>query len=959
MSLESSLVNALSGMACAPSCLESAIRFYLGSESKDYKNIFHEISNRLLKDPNDKIRLHLCDYLNKADFLERDAWTEGTLKNTSERRKLIYKRWKIPSELERKIDEDIPIYSETKEALIEKYKDQTPDWYTKEFSAANRYYWSNVVKNLEEKRLKNPRGRSEILKTIASIDSITSSILNRLSNPRTREPKRTKGLVVGYVQSGKTTNFISLIAKAVDSGYKIIIVLAGLTDLLRKQTQKRIDMDLIGVEQIGFSDLRAGTPSDHEYSTDADWPDNFIQYGARPSDIGRLNIDRITTFSNDFTHTSTGTNRLRLNKKNKRAPLFDEDNLQHSDAKIVVVKKENYRLGYLINEINGLTEKERGETPVLIIDDESDQASINTKAEIKEKSKINEKITQIIKLFKRAQYVGYTATPFANVFIDPKNNEDLFPSDFIFSLDRPPNYMGPSQFTDVDEESDGTSQNKKCYVRDVKDENEHEIMQEALDAFLISGAIKCYREMKKVHKFKHHTMLFHQSTSKDDHEQAIRNIKEIWNNSDYDTSRCFIRLNKLFENFSETWQIKGKARGLYFPKNFDDLRENGLSEALGKIRNGDIAIKVNSADDGEAPDFSGARGIWKILIGGAKLSRGYTVEGLTISFFQRNSNTQDTLMQMGRWFGYRDGYEDLIRLYIARNVADKRGREHDLYEKFENLCRDEESFRRRLSIYSSDRRITPEKVPVLVFNSHPFYKPTAKGKMRNAQIISAYCDYREPTKQALNNRADMKHNIKKFKDLLKDKSLKRISVASILIPRDEGIQKQSGEYFVTSISNKEIIGLLNEIRWEGGESQVAPEVRFISENKNAISKWLLVAPIITRSREENYGEIAFGNQKIPYLTRTKASTKTRINAWNSPKDVLFAKWLVSQADIKSVTCDQIAPSQDQGVILFWPVLIKESSDAKPRKDWPAVTGFALAMPKALSPRSATVYSVRQ
>jgi hypothetical protein len=951
MTVESALTSALSGMVSGPSCLKSAVNFYLGSKPFKKCELFEVIDRRLGFDPNDKIRELIQHYLSKWDYAERDIWVEDTKKNTIPRRDLILKRLKLPSNLIAKINYDIPVFTDTREALIESQIDLSPDWFTKEFAATHNFYWQNVVKNLEDNRIKSSKGKSEVLKTVASIDSITNSILNRISNPRNKVAQRRKGLVVGYVQSGKTTNFISLVAKAIDSGYKIIIVLAGLTDLLRKQTQKRVDMDLIGVEQVGLPSKEPDNISEHEYASDSDWPSNFIQYGCRPGEKGNINIDRITTSLIDFSYSSTGTNRLRIVKKNKRLPLFEEQNIQHADAKVIIIKKEAYRLGYLIQEILDLSEKERNETPVLIIDDESDQASVNTKAENKDKSAINKKITKIIQLFKRAQYIGYTATPFANVFINPKDNQDLFPSDFIFSLDRPPNYMGPKEFTDVEESTNGEGTNEACHVRDINTKDEKATLQEALDAFLISGAIKCYREKLGGLGFKHHTMLFHQSTSKGDHQSALKKINDIWQESKYDSPRCFERLEEVFADFRRTWKLKGGKTNLHFPPEFAAIRKYALGESLARIRSGSVVIKVNSDKDGEAPDFSGSRGIWKVLVGGAKLSRGYTVEGLTISFFQRNSNTQDTLMQMGRWFGYRDGFEDLIRLYISRNILDRRGLKHDLYEKFESLCKDEEDFRKRLSIYSHDKSITPQKVAVFVFNSHPFYKPTARHKMRYAQVVSAYSDYREPTKQSLNKKSDMFHNITTFQQELKNKDFTKTK-AVISLEREKGPIKANGEFFVAKLKTPGILNILNNIKWENQQNQISPEIKFISDNKNKFEEWLFVAPII-------HGKNTFpiADVKIPCLERTIADTRTRINAFNSPKDVVFAKWLVSQGDSKAVSCSALRPNNERGVLLFWPVLIKDSKKLGPRKGWPPVTGFALAMPQILSPQTSTIYAV--
>src|SRR5262249_22258646 len=149
-----------------------------------------------------------------------------------------------------------------------------------------------------------------------------------------------------------------------------------------------------------------------------------------------------------------------------------------------------------------------------------------------------------------------------------------------------------------------------------------------------------------------------------------------------------------------------------------------LGAALDDIRRGPSPVlMVNSAEGAEAPDFDGKVGVWKIIVGGAKLSRGYTIEGLTISYFRRRSAMQDTLMQMGRWFGYRSGYTDLVRLYIGR--AETMGKETiDLHQAFEAMCRDEEDFRTQLAMYEGKGGITPKEVPALVFNSHPRLRPT-------------------------------------------------------------------------------------------------------------------------------------------------------------------------------------------------------------------------------------------
>ena len=197
----------------------------------------------------------------------------------------------------------------------------------------------------------------------------------------------------------------------------------------------------------------------------------------------------------------------------------------------------------------------------------------------------------------------------------------------------------------------------------------------------------------------------------------------------------------------------------------------------------------------------------------------------------------------------------------------------------------------------------------------------------------------------------MLHNIKVFQKELANKTFKRTK-AVIELSRKKGPIKVNGEFFITQLQSEGILSILNKIKWENDQNQILPETKFIYDNKNKIKEWLFVAPIIDGTDTFSIADI-----KIPCLERTIADTRTRINAFNSPKDVVFAKWLVSHADSKAVTCSSLSPNSERGALLFWPVLIKDSQEQSPRKGWPPVTGFALLMPQILSPQSSTIYAV--
>lgn len=620
-------------------------------------------------------------------------------------------------------------------------------WYEEARHQRSSLYWDDYEKYLAEVK-KWPAS------SIITLDRSTNSVIERLTDPTRVEVKQTKGLVVGYVQSGKTANFTGVIAKAIDAGYRLIVVMTGTIEILRAQTQRRIDMELMGVENVlaGQDSTDPDVAKGLDYQQDEDWlADKFVRHSELAlNQPGAARIRRVTTHHHDYKSLPQGMSQLRYERHDKTKPLNAPENLFPVDAYVVIVKKNPAPLKRLIKDLRPLQDM-LNELPALIIDDESDLASVNTKDPKKSNDRtiINKLITEMIEIMPRAQYVGYTATPFANVFIDPDDDSNLFPSDFVLSLPRPDEYMGVQEFHDLDPDWERVNKtiatsNELAYARSVRGDPDHDPdlrkkeLGEALDAWVLSGAIKKYRESINGQRYRHHTMLVHEDVKNVAQLASAVVVRSLWNNGKFTSGEGLTRLRKLFdEDFLPVMVVR--ASGDPVPESFDDVKPF-VAQAVAEMTSGgeDPVLVVNSnqavQDQQQALDFDAGM-VWRILVGGTKLSRGFTVEGLTVSYFRRKAGQADTLMQAGRWFGFRQGYRDLVRLYIRRDSK------VDLYEAFEALLLDEEAFRDELAKYAGldeDGKplVEPRQIPPLVSQHLPWLKPTARNKMFNAVVKS-------------------------------------------------------------------------------------------------------------------------------------------------------------------------------------------------------------------------------
>ncbi|MEI9990203.1 MAG: Z1 domain-containing protein [Rhizomicrobium sp.] len=501
----------------------------------------------------------------------------------------------------------------------------------------NPYYWSRYKKLLAEKHFST--------QVMATLDDVTDRILGLLENPLKPGPWDRRGMVVGHVQSGKTANYTGLICKAADAGYRLIIVIAGIHNNLRNQTQLRIDEGFVGRDSA-----RLLSRNDEKFVG-----------------VGRFDqTRRPVTFTNslrDFSKamaTSVGVPLQNLNE-----PV------------IFVIKKNSSTLKNLLEwlaEHNASRGGQTVDTPMLVIDDEADNASINIGHDKGEVSRINGHIRSLLRMFARSCYIGYTATPFANIFIDPDTDDemykaDLFPRNFIVSLDPPTNYFGPSRVF---------IQEPGSFVRHI-DDNEDTLpllhtkelpvaglpasLVKAIRSFVVARAIRLLRG----HVNQHCSMLINASRFTEVQRQ-IRN--EVHNRLERMQSSA--RINGALPESDALKDPEIAALHDVFEAEYAEATEfswldvqQKLNEAAAPIK----AVEVNSRSSGTLNYAEHEKtGLNVIAVGGFSLSRGLTLEGLMISYFLRNSMMYDTLMQMGRWFGYRPDYDDLCRIWMLEEA---------------------------------------------------------------------------------------------------------------------------------------------------------------------------------------------------------------------------------------------------------------------------------------------------
>lgn len=511
----------------------------------------------------------------------------------------------------------------------EKQKQRDYTWWTLKEKIEGENYYSDNYKKYISNSLPN-----EVIKVI---EEDTDAIMNHLGNPSESQFER-YGMVVGHVQSGKTANYSSLVCKAADAGYKFIVIIAGAMNNLRNQTQERLNASFIGRD----IDKKIGVA-------------NLAGYREEKRPIS------LTSKLKDFNRADANRNSQGISLDSISSPV------------IVVIKKNTSTLKNVIQWITTHYSQGVENHAMLLIDDESDYASINTKDE-EDPTKINEKIRALLKLFKKSSYVAYTATPYANIFIDHNTDtenlgKDLFPEDFIYCLSAPSNYFGAEKifldkkkthFYEINDVEDVIPFNHK---KDYKLPTLPESMREAIRSFLINIAVRHLRNQEN----KHNSMLIHATRFTDVHKNIATHVEKYFEKlsgvisidglkkENYEDNKYLKELKETFEAYYEN-EIEFEW----------ELIIRKISKIISKILivqvHKDTKIKLEYRNDIASN---------VIAIGGTSLARGYTLEGLSVSYFLRNTIFYDTLMQMGRWFGYRPGYEDLCKIYTTNEIFDR------------------------------------------------------------------------------------------------------------------------------------------------------------------------------------------------------------------------------------------------------------------------------------------------
>ena len=592
------------------------------------------------------------------------------------------------------------------------------EWLPGAKASINWNFWDRYRRYLEDTKLM-PR------QVVRRLHESTDNVLGHFENPERPGRWRRYGMVVGQVQSGKTGNYIGLACKAADAGYNMIVILAGIDNSLRSQTQLRVDEGVLGFD----------TQYQQRYDQDKQ---RAFGVGAIPG-AKKLKVASFTTSAEagDFKRTVA---------KNLAIPLGDY-------PVVLVVKKH---VSILNNVRKWMVDLEGQHTAdgkkkqirsldLLVIDDEADNASVNVAAADPDTNptKVNAAIRELLDSFERTAYVGYTATPFANIYIDPdadhgKFGADIFPRHFIESLRPPSNYMGPDRvFGLTTEDPDEDDIVPLPVVRPITDyatwiPEKHQkdwcptadlptSLVRAINAFVLSNAARLARG--QAHQ--HNSMLVHVTRFQDVQNRVAERISEH-----LDQLQGRIRYGdpsaSVEQELRDLWDTDFVGTSAQFPVgqaslvSWSEVWEN-VSTAAQKIQ-----VRVVNGTSRDALQYYDHRhdGLSVIAIGGNKLSRGLTLEGLSVSYYVRASKTYDTLLQMGRWFGFRPNYEDLCRLYIPT----------DLTRAYREITAANDELRREFEEMAA-LNAKPEEFGLRVRTSDTGLEITARNKMRRAMKI--------------------------------------------------------------------------------------------------------------------------------------------------------------------------------------------------------------------------------
>jgi len=789
------------------------------------------------------------------------------------------------------------------------------DWYDQN---VDRPYWETYRDYLKNDKQFSPDA-------VSALDKTTDIMMKNIENPFREGAWDSRGLIVGSVQSGKTSNFIGFLNKAVDAGYKKIIILSGLNNNLRQQTQIRIDEGLLGYDTAsmanGVRDLKGPLATERMML-------NLKHINSATN--SKINGDFKSSAAEHFNiHTDEPT--VFVVKKNKNI-LESVIKYFLSAPGVHGVRTENkpFRIKSEFGDTNSFIKKK----PILVIDDEVDSGSVDTgeqllndKGEFNpeyDPKTINSLIRKILNIFEKKVYVGYTATPFANIFIhhEKKTTEeglDLFPKDYIIDLPIPSNHIGLEKIFNTENFDGDIVEDREIddnyFFNVVKDnslyqddpdcaegwmpprhdryhnpkyeyKNDKEVpippsLKEAIISFILTSACRNYRGYVEDAK----SMLIHVSKFQDVqsivykqvddylsvlrsqmqadhylHDDTISKFEEIWH------KKFYIHKSKTEEK-TPTWQeLLDHKYSLRFV--IDEICKNI------KVLNG------KSVDNLDYDDFfrSNNYGLHTIVIGGDKLSRGITLNGLSISYFLRSAKMPmyDTLMQMGRWFGYRMGYEDLCRLYTTEDVI----------KWFFHISVATEELRNTFRIMAQ-QNATPLEFGLKV-RTNPNLIITSKTKMRSARKERA--SFSRQVEEIITYEKNDKVIKSNFDSA--NKLFSAIKDPDISGDIDNGLEKWKNSYLWKNVDPKNIISFLNNYKKFSDERTLG-----CNEYINYIKKLntfdeLIDWTVCLHGSGSSKSKISFANRfEVELLLRTPSSqrdeSKISLKVITQPRDELL------------------------------------------------------------------------
>jgi hypothetical protein len=720
-------------------------------------------------------------------------------------------------------------------------KDNIP-WF-KDANPTYSYFWPRYEKYLQEIKKWS-------LDTVETIDDTTNDILKSIGNPKSTEKFDKRGLVLGHVQSGKTANFTGLINKAFDVGYKLVIVLAGMHNDLRSQTQLRLEREVVGtVDRITGE-----------------------KQGVALVKTGGTQVETWTTVQDDISTNNA------IGIKNLDKPI------------LLVVKKQKDVLPKLIDLLRNSIKHSEMRPPVLIVDDEADQASVDTSGKnTNNPSKINQQIRELLSLFNKKSYVGYTATPFANLLIKADTNhievgKDLYPKDFVIALPKPDGYCGPDEYFNT---TGYTEDNKPMFIRHLSSEDiaildkmrtnddsgifteVPKSMQEAILAFLLSAAIRNLRGQIG----EHNSMLIHTSRLTDLQNSMCGVIKVFYkklsNDLLYNSKSVYItKLQELYED--DFLKVQGSFES---SKQFSVLAWEEIYKQI-KVVAGKVEVMEINGESEDALEYDKYKlnGLYVIAIGGNKLSRGLTLEGLTISYYYRGSSMYDTLMQMGRWFGFRNAYMDLCRIYTSIDIA----------ENFEYLAVVMSELREEFEKFVRDGA-TPEEYAVKML-THKTMTVTSPAKMGTAESPITYTGTMQQTRSFEKNKEFYLNNMEATVQFIN----------SVDQEFETTIQGTTKYHIAKDVPSQVIIDFLKKYK-------TISSARIVNSKK--------IADYLSKINKENMLEKF--NIAVVDITKATVNSQKAIDNGITPWKVNLGKLSIESAVIRSIDQDK---SKGVGVV---------------------------------------------